>query len=272
MQQHSENYTNSTRWPLGHSNNPVPCRPQDREHTLIEHLSTVRLVARSIHKRLPQQVDFNDLVNSGVLGLMDAFEKFDSKKCVQFGTFARFRIRGAILDDLRLLDWCPRKLRRKQRIVEYARHTLIGRNGRDPSDSEVAKELKIKLCEFQDLLDKINTSKVGSLNDPRSGGSGEDALANLPGRSEENPLTQCLRAEVQQCVFDAVGLLSERERLVVRLYYTEERTMSEIGLTLGIVGSRISQILSSAAQHLKPALSNFRPIARNNHRLSMSRA
>jgi RNA polymerase sigma factor FliA len=270
MEQHSENYTNSTRWPLGHSNNPIQCRPPNREHTLIEHLSTVRLVARSIHNRLPQQVDFNDLVNSGVLGLMDAFEKFDSKKCVQFGTFARFRIRGAILDDLRLLDWCPRRLRRKQRVVEHARHVLIGRHGRVPSDPEVAKELKIKLCEFQDLLDKINTSKVGSLNVPLSGDSGEDALANLPDRSEENPLTQCLRAEVQQCVFDAVDLLSERERLVVRLYYIEERTMSDIGLMLGIVGSRISQILSSAARHLKPALCNFCPIARKDHRLSRS--
>ena len=261
----------TTHWPLEQPNSLVTDMARNREHALIEHLSTVRFVARSIHKRLPQHVDINDLVNSGVIGLMDAFQKFDPEKLAPFGSFARFRIRGAILDYLRSLDWSPRRLRQKQRSVEQARHALTGRYRQFPTDSEVATELKMELCEFQGLLGELNNLAVGSLNDTFPGGSGEDRLSNLPGRSEENPLVHCLRAEVQQSIFDAIDLLSERERLVIRLYYTEEMTMNEIGLRLGVVVSRISQILSSAVRHLRPALCDFHPSATKNYKLQMSK-
>ena len=207
-------------------------------------------------KRLPNHIDIDDLVNLGVLGLMDAFRKFDPQKRAQFGTFARFRIRGAILDGLRALDWSPRELRYKQRKIEQARHVLTARYRRVPSESEVATELKMKLGEFQQLLGEIKDIEVGTLHDTFAG---EERIAQLPDRTDEDPLSQCLRAEIQQGAVDAIEGLPERERLVILLYYREELTMKEIGMQFGVAESRISQIHSSAIRRLRSSLCIFRP-------------
>src|ERR1700744_5024706 len=121
----------------------------EQERVLLEHLPTVRFLARRIHERLPQHVEIEDLVSAGVLGLMDALQKFDPQKKVQFRSYAQFRIRGAILDSLRTLDWSPRDLRRKGRAVEEAIRTLTTRIGRSPTESEVAEEMAISLGEYQ---------------------------------------------------------------------------------------------------------------------------
>jgi RNA polymerase sigma factor for flagellar operon FliA len=260
MEQHSEHYTNPTHWSQQYLENPILGMTLDRDHTLAEHLPTVRQVARSIHKRLPYHVDINDLINSGVLGLIDAFQKFNPEKGTQFGAFARFRIRGAILDYLRSLDWSPRELRNRRRKVNQAREMLIGRYGRVPSESEVATELKMKLNEFQRLLREINDVEIGSLNVTFPGGSGEERIAELPDKTDENPVSQCLRAEIKQCVRDAIEGLPECERLVMLLYYREELTRKEIGMHLGIAESRISQIHASAIRRLRAALCIFRQL------------
>ena len=260
MEQHSEHYTNPTHWSQQYFENPILGMTLDRDHTLAEHLPTVRQVARSIHKRLPYHVDINDLINSGVLGLIDAFQKFNPEKGTQFGAFARFRIRGAILDYLRSLDWSPRELRNRRRKVNQAREMLIGRYGRVPSESEVATELKMKLNEFQRLLSEINDVEIGSLNVTFPGGSGEERIAELPDKTDENPVSQCLRAEIKQCVRDAIEGLPECERLVMLLYYREELTRKEIGMHLGIAESRISQIHASAIRRLRAALCIFRQL------------
>ena len=260
MEQHSEHYTNPTHWSQQYFENPILGMTPDRDHTLAEHLPTVRQVARSIHKRLPYHVDINDLINSGVLGLIDAFQKFNPEKGTQFGAFARFRIRGAILDYLRSLDWSPRELRNRRRKVNQAREMLIGRYGRVPSESEVATELKMKLNEFQRLLREINDVEIGSLNVTFPGGSGEERIAELPDKTDENPVSQCLRAEIKQCVRDAIEGLPECERLVMLLYYREELTRKEIGMHLGIAESRISQIHASAIRRLRAALCIFRQL------------
>ena len=260
MEQHSEHYTNPTHWSQQYFENPILGMTLDRDHTLAKHLPTVRQVARSIHKRLPYHVDIDDLINSGVLGLIDAFQKFNPEKGTQFGAFARFRIRGAILDYLRSLDWSPRELRNKRRKVKQARETLIGRYGRVPSESEVATELKMKLSEFQRLLSEINDVEIGSLNVTIPGSSGEERIDQLPDRTDETPVSQCLHAEVQQCVRGAIEGLPERERLVMLLYYREELTRKEIGLHLGIAESRISQIHASAIRRLRAALCIFRQV------------
>ena len=260
MEQHSEHDTNPTHWSQQYFDNPILGMTLDRDHTLAEHLPTVRHVARSIHKRLPYHVDIDDLINSGVLGLIDAFQKFNPEKRTQFGTFAQFRIRGAILDYLRSLDWGPRELRNKRRKMKQACNTLIGRYGRVPSESEVATELKMKLSEFQRLLSEINDVEIGSLNVTLSGGYGEEMIAQLPDTTDETPISQCLRAEIQQCVRDAIEGLPERERLVILLYHKEELTMKEIGMHLGVAECRISQIHTSAIRHLRAALCIFRQV------------
>ena len=231
----------------------------EQERMMVEHLPIVRFLARRIHERLPQHVDIEDLVSAGVLGLMDAFTKFDPEKKVQFRSYAQFRIRGAILDSLRTLDWSPRDLRRKGRAVEEAIRTLTARHGRAPVEAEVAAELNLGLTEYQQLLGELKGLEIGTLHMERSEDSGEEELAYIPNKPEDDPLFRCLRGEMQQRLADGIAELPERERLVMTLYYYEEMTMKEIGLTLGVVESRVSQIHASAVLHLRALLADLTP-------------
>ena len=230
----------------------------DRDRLLLEHLPTVRYLARRIHERLPQHVELDDLISAGVVGLIDAFSKFDHTKKVQFKSYAQFRIRGAILDSLRTLDWSPRELRRKGRAVEEAIRALTQRLGRAPSEPEIAREMELTLNEFQQLLGDLKGLEIGSLHMERTEDSGDQELAYVPGSPEEDPLFRCLKGELKQRLTDAIDELPERERLVLTLYYYEELTMKEIGMTLGVVESRVSQIHSAAVLRLRVALAALR--------------
>jgi RNA polymerase sigma factor FliA len=226
----------------------------DRDRLLLEHLPTVRYLARRIHERLPQHVELEDLISAGVVGLIDAFSKFDHSKKVQFKSYAQFRIRGAILDSLRTLDWSPRDLRRKGRAVEEAIRSTTQRLGRAPAEPEIAAEMGLTLGEFQQLLGDLKGLEIGSLHVERTEDSGDQELAYIPGSPEDDPLFRCLKGELKQRLADAIDDLPERERLVLTLYYYEELTMKEIGLTLGVVESRVSQIHSAAVLRLRVAL------------------
>jgi len=226
----------------------------EQERVLLEHLPIVRFLARRIHERLPQHVDIEDLVSAGVVGLMDAFAKFDPTKKVQFRSYAQFRIRGAILDSLRTLDWSPRELRRKGRAIEEAVRTLTARLGRAPGEAEIAAEMELGLEEYQQLLGDLKGLEIGTLHVERNEDSGEEELAYVPGRPDEDPLFRCLRGELEERLTEAIANLPDRERLVMTLYYYEEMTMREIGLALGVVESRISQVHASAVVHLRSAL------------------
>ena len=230
----------------------------DRDLLLMEHLPTVRYLARRIHERLPQHVELDDLVSAGVVGLIDAFSKFDHSKKVQFKSYAQFRIRGAILDSLRTLDWSPRELRRKGRAVEEAIRSVTQRVGRAPLEQEIAVEMELSLADYQVLLGDLKGLEIGSLHMERSEDSGDEDLAYIPGSPEDDPLFRCLKGEMKQRLADAIGALPEKERLVLTLYYYEELTMTEIGLTLGVVESRVSQIHSSAVVRLRTALAGMR--------------
>ncbi|HZY62118.1 MAG TPA: FliA/WhiG family RNA polymerase sigma factor [Edaphobacter sp.] len=229
----------------------------DRDLMLMEHLPTVRYLARRIHERLPQHVELDDLISAGVVGLIDAFSKFDHRKKVQFKSYAQFRIRGAILDSLRTLDWSPRELRRKGRAVEEAIRSVTQRVGRAPTEQEIAEEMDLGLTEYQQLLGELKGLEIGSLHIERSEDSGDEELAYIPGPAEEDPLFRCLKGEMKQRLADAIDELPEKERMVLTLYYYEELTMKEIGLTLGVVESRISQIHSSAVLRLRAALASL---------------
>jgi RNA polymerase sigma factor for flagellar operon FliA len=229
----------------------------EQEKLMIEHLPIVRFIARRIHERLPQHVPIEDLYSAGVVGLLDAFGKFDPSKQVQFRSYAQFRIRGAILDNLRTLDWSPRELRRKGRAIEQAIQTLTAQFGRAPNDLEIAAQLHIDLAAYQQLLGELKGLEIGTLHSERSEDSGEEELVYLPNRPEDDPLFRYLHAEMRERLTQAIGELPERERLVMTLYYYEETTMKEIGLILGVVESRISQIHASAVLRLRARLADF---------------
>lgn len=235
----------------------VPLLTGEQEKVLLEHLPIVRFLARRIHERLPQHVDIEDLVSAGVVGLMDAFAKFDPEKKVQFRSYAQFRIRGAILDSLRTLDWSPRELRRKGRAVEEAVRALTARMGHAPGESEIASEMGLGLDEYQQLLGDLKGLEIGTLHIERNEDSGDEELAYVPGRPEEDPLFRCLRGELEGRLGEAISNLPDRERLVMTLYYYEEMTMREIGLALGVVESRVSQMHASAVVHLRSALKDL---------------
>ena len=233
---------------------PEAAMSAEQERVLLEHLPMVRFLARRIHERLPQHVEIEDLVSAGVVGLMDAFTKFDPNKKVQFRSYAQFRIRGAILDSLRTLDWSPRELRRKGRAVEESIRVLTGRLGRAPAENEVAAEMGLQLEEYQELLGELKGLEIGTLHMERNEDSGEEELAYVPGRPDEDPLFRCLKGELEDRLTEAISNLPDRERLVMTLYYFEEMTMREIGLALGVVESRVSQVHASAVSHLRSAL------------------
>lgn len=233
-------------------------RDDEREQLLLEQLPQVRYIARRIHERLPRHVPFEDLVHAGVLGLIDALHKFDRTKHVQFGSYAKFRIRGAILDSLREMDWSPRDLRRKARQVEEAHNKLRSQLNRNPSESELAVELGMDLRGLQVLLGEIDGLEVGSLRvvSPQ-GGKEEDLCEYLPDHPEETPLLQCLRSEMKELLTRAIGDLPEKERQVLALYYYEELTMKKVGSVLGVGESRVSQIHSMALIRLRARLSEL---------------
>ena len=194
-----------------------------------------------------------------MVGLIDAFSKFDHGKKVQFKSYAQFRVRGAILDSLRTLDWSPRELRRKGRAVEEAVRTLTQSLGRAPAEQEIASAMTLSLAGYQTLLGELKGLEIGSLHMERSEDSGDEELAYIPGAPDEDPLFRCLKGELKQRLVDAIEDLPEKERMVLTLYYYEELTMKEIGLTLGVVESRVSQIHSSAVVRLRSALATLRP-------------
>lgn len=226
----------------------------EQERVLLDHVPIVRFLARRIHERLPQHVEIEDLVSAGVVGLMDAFSKFDPTKKVQFRSYAQFRIRGAILDSLRTLDWSPRELRRKGRAVEEAIRMLSVRLGRAAAEPEIAAEMGMTLGEYQQLLGDLKGLEIGTLHVERNENSGEEELAYVPGRPEDDPLFVCLKGELEDRLAGAIANLADRERLVMTLYYYEEMTMREIGLALGVVESRVSQVHASAVVHLRAVL------------------
>jgi RNA polymerase sigma factor FliA len=227
----------------------------ERERVLMEQLPQVRYLARRIHERLPRHVPLEDLIHAGVVGLIDALSKFDQSKHVQFSSYAKFRIRGAILDSLRELDWSPRELRRKGRMVEQAYSQLSGKLGRAPNESELAQNLGLELHELQSLLAELDGLELGSLRveSPRDGKE-VDLSDHVPSAPEETPFCLCLRAEMKHLLTQAIGELAEKEQRVLSLYYYEELTMKEVGEVLGIGESRVSQIHSLAMVRLRARL------------------
>jgi RNA polymerase sigma factor for flagellar operon FliA len=228
---------------------------EERDRILLEQLPQVRYLARRIHERLPRHVPLEDLVHAGVIGLIDAFNKFDHSKHVQFGSYAKFRIRGAILDSLREMDWGPRELRRKARKVEEVHRQLSLELSRAPTETEIAGKLGMTLAEFQKLIGELDGLEVGSLRvESPWDGKEEDLCEYIPSDPEDTPFFRCLRSEMKALLTRLITELPEKEQQVLALYYFEELTMKEVGAVLGVGESRVSQIHSLAVVRLRSRL------------------
>lgn len=237
----------------------------ERDRVVLEHLPQVRAIARRIHERLPQHVPLEDMVHAGVLGLMDAYEKFDASKNVQFHSYASFRIRGAILDSLRELDWSPRELRRKARQIEDTAIKLSQELARAATDVEIADRMGMPLADFHNLLSEIGGLDMAIFPNERDDGGDEALLEQVPDSDANSPLAFSIASEQRQSLVRAIEELPPNERQVLALYYFEELTMKEVGAVLGVGESRVSQIHSMALVRLRGRLNqmkNSKPLRR----------
>jgi RNA polymerase sigma factor for flagellar operon FliA len=226
--------------------------PHARDQLIVHYSPLVKFVAGRVGAGLPNSVDPGDLVSAGVFGLIDAVERFDPTRGVKFETFAVPRIRGAVFDGLRALDWVPRSVRSRARDVESAFTELEGRLGRAPTDAELSNHLKITQPEFQKWLNSIASTTVGPLDRALVAGAEPRALS---GDVPDTPASIVEDGEVRRLVRGEVKRLPDREKLVLSLYYDEGLTLAEIGGVLGVTESRVSQIHTKAVLHLRARLS-----------------
>jgi RNA polymerase sigma factor for flagellar operon FliA len=226
------------------------------DQIILKFAPMVRYVAGRIAMKLPQSVDLDDLYQTGILGLIDAVGKFDPDRGIKFQTYAEFRVRGAILDELRAMDWVPRAVRQSAGQIDNAYQSLEGQLGRPATDKEVAQHLNISMDEFHTQLDAVRMISVVSFEDLRSGMEDEDRdiLEVLADPTIEDPLEALGLDRVRNVLSQAINELPEKERLVITLYYFEELTMSEIGAVMNLTESRISQLHSKAAARMRARL------------------
>ena len=230
---------------------------ENREEVIIRYSPMIKYVANRIAMRLPPHIEVDDLISVGVLGLMDAISKYDSSRGAKFKTYAEFRVRGAILDELRAMDWVPRSIRQKASSVDKVVQSLQVKLSRSPEDQEVAKEMGISLEQFHNTLNETKSIPVFSLDDlgiAKDSGEQQSLLDCLAGKADADPQTQIRLTELKEIIAKAIDTLPEKERLMVSLYYYEELTMKEIGAVLEITESRVSQIHSKAVYRLRTKL------------------
>ena len=231
----------------------APAGRVPRDELLARYTPLIRYVVERLAVGLPRNVDHEDLVSAGVMGLLDAYEKFDSSKGTKFETYAVWRIKGAVLDQLRSLDWASRSVRRRAREVEATTRRLDQKFGRAATDQEIALAAKMPLAEYHRLMDQVRGAVLLSLDEVRSPEDGDSlGLAEtIEDPSAPDVLARLEEEETRQMLLDTLNRLPEQERLVVALYYYEHMTLREIGLTLGISESRVSQVHSRAVQRLR---------------------
>ncbi len=227
----------------------------ERNELVLRELPQVYYIAARIRERLPKQVDLEDLVQAGVLGLLDACRNYDKSKEAQFTTFAKFRIRGAILDSLRKLDWGSRTLRKKGREIFSSVVKLELELGRQPDEEEIAADMEMRLDELQSTLAQLDgLYLVGQQASSHDTAELYDLIESAPSAGGDNPFELCLEGERKAQLAQAVSLLSEREQLILSLYYNEELTMKEVAKVVGIAVSRVSQIHAAAMVKLRASL------------------
>jgi RNA polymerase sigma factor for flagellar operon FliA len=232
-----------------------------RDDFIRQYMPLVKYVAGKVATGLPGSIEFDDLVGFGQFGLLDAISKFDPEKNVKFKTYAVTRIRGAIFDELRQLDWVPRSVRQKSREIEDTIGDLEAKLGRPATDAEIAEKMGISEAEFQQTILKISGTSVVSLNDAWYSGDDSDRVSmvdSIESPPSMNPDVIVEREEVRRVIAEAIGELPEKEKMVLVLYYHEDLTFKEIGQVLNVSESRISQLHTKANLRLKAKLTNVR--------------
>ena len=230
---------------------------ENQEEVILRYSPMIKYVANRIAMRLPPHIEVDDLISVGVLGLMDAISKYDSSRGAKFKTYAEFRVRGAILDELRAMDWVPRSIRQKASNVDKVVQGLQSKLSRAPEDEEVAKDMGLSLDQFHNTLNETKSVPIFSLEDlgiAKESGEQQSLLDCLAGKADADPQTQIRLIELKEIIAKAIDALPEKERLMVSLYYYEELTMKEIGAVLEITESRVSQIHSKAVYRLRTKL------------------
>lgn len=225
--------------------------PKIREQLIIEYSGLVKIVAGRMGMYLGYTVEYDDLVGYGVFGLIDAIDKFELTKGVKFETYASLRIRGAILDQIRKMDWIPRTIRQKQKKLETAMHDLEMQLGRPASKDEVAEEMGISAEELTDLVNQTNLSSLVSLDEYIEQGSDVKGNADTNQQRFEQPEEAIDRQELKRMLAEAIDTLTDKEKQVIAFYYFEELTLKEISRILDVSESRVSQLHTKALRKMK---------------------
>jgi RNA polymerase sigma factor for flagellar operon FliA len=235
--------------------------PKIREMFVKQYAPLVKYVAGKVAVGMPHNVDFDDLVGFGVFGLIDAIEKFDPEKHVKFKTYAVTRIRGAIFDELRSIDWVPRSVRQKSREIEDTVQRLEANLGRSATDKEIADEMGISEEDFQKTMMKVSGTSILSLNDVWYTGEDNDTVSivdSIESPHSMNPDAIVEKEEIKRVIVQAISELPEKEKKVLVLYYYEDLTLKEIGKVLEVTESRISQLHTKAIMRLRTKLTNIK--------------
>jgi RNA polymerase sigma factor for flagellar operon FliA len=235
---------------------------EDRERLILEHLPQVRLIARRIHERLPESVNLDDLISTGTIGLIGAIDRFDPRHNVKLKTYAEYKIRGAILDSLRGLDWAPRQQRKRSKQIEAAISTIEQQLHRAPTEDEIAKQLQLKLEEYHEWLVDIRGLNIGSLEAVSPEGDGRSLLKYISDDEENWPSRMVEKSELQRLLASAIEKMPPTERIVISLYYHEELTLREISKIVDLHESRVSQLKSQAILRLRSYLEKRWPTER----------
>ncbi len=238
---------------------PNKMTPQQKDKLIMEYAPLIKFIAQKIAVRLPSNIELDDLISSGVIGLMDAIEKYDPTRDNKFKTYAEFRVRGAILDELRAQDWVPRSVRDKAKMLDRATLELESQLGRSANEEEVAARLGMNMDEYFDLLNQVRPISVLSIDDAAtfSNVDKKSILNILEGCKLNNPLTQLNMKSVKEVMSKAIEDLPERQRLVLSLYYYEDLNLKEIGKILRVTESRVSQLHAQAISRLRAKLAQF---------------
>jgi RNA polymerase sigma factor for flagellar operon FliA len=228
----------------------------DKNHLLTEHMPLVKRLAHHMKAKLPPSVEVDDLVQAGMMGLLDAINRYEDNHGAQFETYAVLRIRGAMLDELRNSDWMPRSTRQNMRKVEAAMEALQQRLGRPASESEIAKSLKMPLADYQEMLSEGGGHQLIYYEDfhDSDGEGGSDGFLDRYVVDDSDPLRSLLDTGFRQAVIDAIDNLPPREKMLMGLYYEEELNLKEIGAVMGVSESRVSQLHTQAVSRLRAAL------------------
>jgi RNA polymerase sigma factor for flagellar operon FliA len=224
----------------------------NRNQIVLDHMNLVKAIAIRVHDNLPVHVDLDDLIHAGVMGLFDAVDKYDDRKNVLFHAYAKHRIKGAILDSLRQLDWASRDLRRRQKQVESVTRDLSTKLGRNPHEAEVAEQMGMGLERWRRMQMELRT--VGVVSATPAGENDRDRAQEFAATDEYQPDRMCERREMKSKLAQAIGSLPARYQKVVTLYYSNDLTMKEIGDVLGVNESRVSQIHKTALKRMAGVL------------------